>query len=468
MNQKELIVWVFERTLLRGVRYVAHGHEAWEKSGGGIWSLEAALEQPPQEADAPQQGELVEADKPLVRVVREAKEATHASHLVLGLPLSRLLVQVMKFPPEMREDLADAVALQMDKLSPFPGEELTVGHEVLSENETTIWVLAAAMPSVVFEEIGGALQHAKLHVLRTDIAFMGWFRSLCGPLQLTRPGRRVILMDMDDEGWDLMVIDHGVPVLMRGLGPLVDAESLTRQIMLSLLNAELEAGSCSVSEVMVVSHVPPPAEVMQKIRDLIGAPVQHQMPPGADGGAEGVALRTIEKATLDLTPVFFRNAVQEARIAKHVRIGVVAASVVWALIMGILFGIPAGYTFMTRQIRAQSKAHAQAYKQVADMRDRVNLIRSYMDRTRSPLELLRITTEHLPPQGISLVSMTYKKEDGVKLSGEADEPTWVYTYKNAMTEDPLFETVTLNGPSASKGRHKFDIDARFKGAGEKK
>ena len=45
----------------------------------------------------------------------------------------------------------------------------------------------------------------------------------------------------------------------------------------------------------------------------------------------------------------------------------------------------------------------------------------------------------------------------------------VYDFKNALVDAPpadddeskLFQTVKLTGPSQSKGRHKFDVDAAF-------
>ena len=43
-----------------------------------------------------------------------------------------------------------------------------------------------------------------------------------------------------------------------------------------------------------------------------------------------------------------------------------------------------------------------------------------------------------------------------------------YDFKDAVTENPLFETVTLTGPSISKGRTKFDVNAVFKGSAQKK
>ena len=44
----------------------------------------------------------------------------------------------------------------------------------------------------------------------------------------------------------------------------------------------------------------------------------------------------------------------------------------------------------------------------------------------------------------------------------------MYEFKNAMTANPAFQQVMMTGPSQSKGRHKFEINAVFKGVEEKK
>jgi len=466
MAKNDVIALLAESGCLRGVRFAPRGRDGWTRTGGGVWPLEAPPPEAAAEADGSEQGgTLVESDKPLTRALCAAKSVLGARQVVLALPLSRLLVRVLKLPIEVREDLADAVALQMDKLSPFPGEELSVGCEVLSETEKDLWVFAAAMPAAVFEELGASLRAAKLHVVRTDAAVLGWFRSLCGPCQLARPGRRVMLMNPDD-GWDLLVLDHGVPVLARGLGVLPDDDALIREVTLSLLNAELEAGQGPVAEVLVVSKEAPSPELLGKLAKVAGVAARPVTPPSEDGGAEGVAVRTGEGAALDLTPQAWRDEVRESRIRRHVLTGVGIAMSVWAVFMGVLFSGPLVYKQLTARVRNASKAHAKAFKQVSDSRERVNLILSYTDRTYSSLEMLRMASADLP-QGVTLVGFNYKREDGVKISGEADQPTLVYDFKNAVTENPLFESVSLTGPSAIKGKHKFDVDAKFKGVTRK-
>jgi hypothetical protein len=463
MAKSEVIAIVAESGCLRGVRFAPRGRDGWTRTGGGVWPIEAPSEEGVSEGA--EKGTVVESDLPLARAARAAKDALGARQVVIALPLSRLLVRILKMPVEVREDLADAVALQMDKLSPFPGEELSVGYEILSEGETALWVFAAALPAAVFDGLGSALHAAKLQVVRTDASALGWIRSLSGPCQLMRPGRRVLLMD-PDEGWDLFVLDHGVPVLARGLGAQPDTDVLIRDLTLSLMNVELDAGESPVTDVLVVSKSVPSPELVKKLEALTGVAVRHVVPPTEDGGAEGVALRTGEGAALDLTPQAWRDEIKEAGIRKRVLAGVSVAMSVWALFMGLLFAGPLVYKQMTAHVRNETRAHAKAFKQVSDTRDRVNLILSYMDRTYSPLEMLRMASARLP-QGVTLFGFNYRREDGVKISGEADQPTLVYDFKNAVTEDPLFESVSLTGPSASKGKHKFDVDAKFKGVTRK-
>lgn len=463
MAKSEVIAIVAESGCLRGVRFAPRGRDGWTRTGGGVWPIEAPSEEAV--AEGSEKGTVVESDLPLARAARAARNALGARQVVIALPLSRLLVRIMKMPMEVREDLSDAVALQMDKLSPFPGEELSVGYEILSEGENALWVFAAALPAQVFEELGSALHEAKLQVIRTDASALGWFRSLCGPCQLTRPGRRVLLMD-PDEGWDLLVLDHGVPVLARGLGLQADVNALIREMTLSLLNVELDAGESPVADVLVVSKNVPSPELVKKLEALTGVAVRHVVPPTEDGGAEGVAIRTGEGATLDLTPQTWRDEIKESSIRKRVLTGVSIAAAVWAIFMGVLFSGPLVYNQMTKHVRGESRAHAKSFKRVSDTRDRVNLILAYTDRTYSPLEMLRMASARLP-QGITLLGFNYRRDDGVRISGEADQPTLVYDFKDAVTADPLFESVSLTGPTISKGKHKFEVDAKFKGVTRK-
>ena len=77
------------------------------------------------------------------------------------------------------------------------------------------------------------------------------------------------------------------------------------------------------------------------------------------------------------------------------------------------------------------------------------------------------------PEGITLTSFNFRRGERLSIVGEADQPTSVYDFKNALadaeTEDgaKLFAEVNLTGPSQSRGVHKFSIECLFEAREEK-
>jgi len=458
MAKSDVIALMVSDDTLYGVRYSARGGSGLTRTGGGSWSLtEQAL--PAEAAEA--ETAAADADEaPLLRAVRAAKRELGGREVVLAFPLSRLLVRILKLPVAMRDDLADAVHLQMDKISPFDDGGYSTGYEVLSEDEEYLWVLAAAMPSAAFDAVNAPLSQVGWRVVRTDIGLLGWLRTLCGPFNLGSPGRRVLLAHFKED-WMLMVMNHGTLVLARSFKNISSYDALVRELTLSLLNVEIDAGALAVVELLVVAEAPPAPELYRKLHSLLGLEADYKEFPSLDGGVMGVALRSVEEGVIDLTPPYWRATLKEGALRKRVVMAVAVAVGFWLLFMAALFSGPLVYKQLTRGVANKSRAHLREHKSVADTRKRVNLILSYTNRQYSPLEMLRVVSGYLP-QGITLTSFNFKKGDGIKISGDADQPTLVYQFKNAITEDPLFQSVALTGPSASRDKHKFEVYAVFK------
>jgi len=464
MAKSDVIALMVSDDALYGVRYSSRGSSGLTRTGGGVWSLnDEALSVGEEEAAAVPMDEDVD-ETPFSRAVRAAKNELGGRDVVLSFPLSRLLVRILKLPIAMREDLAGAVQLQMDKISPFDEGGYSTGYEILSEEEDSLWVLAAAMPSAAFNAVNEPLSQVGWKVVRTDIGLLGWLRTLCGPFNLSSPGRRVVLSHFNDD-WMLMVMNHGTLVLARSFKNISGYDALVRELTLSLLNVEMDAGPLAIVELLVVATERPDEELFRKLQALLDVKPEYKEFPSLDGGVKGVALRSIEEGVIDLTPPYWRDALKEGAVRKRVLAAVVVATAIWAVFMVVLFSGPIVYTQLTKGVKSKSKLHARQYKAVSDTRKRVNLILSYTNREYSPLEMLRVVSGYLP-QGITLTGFNFKKQEGVKISGDADQPTLVYQFKNAITEDHLFETVDLIGPSASRDKHKFEINALFKGVAE--
>lgn len=456
MARSEIIALMMDGENLRGVRYVPKGSAGLVRAGGGVWPVvESPVED---EEDIPVEISDDE-DTPLLKAVKAARHDLGGGEVVVAFPLSSLLLRIIKMPVEMRDDLADAVALQMDKISPFDDGQYSTGYEVLSEDEEHVWVLAAAMSNAVFNEINEPLQQVGWRVVRSDIGLLGWLRVLCGPLKLNNPGRRIVLTEFGNL-WTLLVMNHGTLVLARSFSGVSSHDALLRELTLSMMNVEIEAGVLAIAEILILAEERPDQELFGKLKDLFSVTPEYRELPSLEGGVEGVALRSSEKDVVDLTPQYWHDELKEKAVRKKVMTVVGVACVIWAVGMVVLFGGPIVYNEMTKRVRAKGKAHYRAYKAVSDTRERVNLILSYTDRQYSPLEILRVISGYLP-QGITLTGFNFKKQEGVRISGEAEMPSQVYSLKEAIDADELFVSSTLTGPSASRGKHKFEINAAF-------
>ena len=491
---------------IRGIRLEEDGGQ-WVVADSGFWPTSgAAASLPPAAGDdpvatsggaqpqatealggdvAPAEGQSPEDRySATVEALKEAAKKFGTHEVVLSMPLSSLLVKVSRTLVEDRERLAEAAGEELGKVSPFPDETPVTGMETVAETDRELVTVFAALPEAGAMEIGDALDAAKVRVTRTDITALGWMRTLwpqifsnqsAGDSWKVDGDRRVVLTDFDD-GWDVIVIDDGAPSLLRGLGRIADPAELAREVTLSLLRA---GAAAEVGEIVMFSKAEVNASIIERLKAF--APVRSILLSASDdpqlstlnsqlstdfGGVEGIARRTQEGSALDVTPAEWAELRMEARFTKKLIVFLAAAAAGWLLLMGVLFGVPFAYGQMTERQKTLSKRHATAYREVKEMRDKVKLVQQYSDHARGSLEMLKAVSDRMP-EGVTLTSFSYKRGERLSIVGEAQQPTDVYEFKNALTEavteddGKLFTDVTLTGPSQSRGVHKFTIEGSF-------
>lgn len=396
---------------------------------------------------------------------------------VLALPLNRLLVKMVRMPPG--EDPVAVAEPVLKSMSPFPDDSITVGCETVREDGDGRVVIAAALPESAADDIGEALDAAKLNVVRIDSLALGQIRGVWPSLGESS-GRRLVLLDSID-CLSCIVLDGDQPSAIRAI---TDRSDLRREIMLSLLEAENFGGARRLDEIILVetdstgSTTPTDPAGPTDSKDSFAAleafaPVR-RLTVGADAALVGVAERAADEGSLNALPASWRELLEETRFkAKLVRYLAIAGGI-WLLIMAVLFGVPMVYDFLTDHQKSLSKQHQRQYREVKDMKAKVDLIRKYSDHARGALEIMKALSDRLPEE-ITLTTWNYKRDEGVRVSGEGDAAESVYAFKDAMDEmsagegedgERIFPTVTLNGPNASKGRHRFDLDCQYKGEEE--
>ena len=405
-----------------------------------------------------------------LRVLASGEKSREA---VLALPLNRLLVKVVRVAPD--EDPVAVAEPILKTLSPFPDDALTVSCETVRDDEDGRVVIAAALPESAADDIGEALDAEKLSVVRIDSLALGQLRGIWNTLGESS-ARRLILLDSPD-CLSCIVLDGDQPSAIRAI---TDRTNLWREVTLSLLEAEDFGGAKKIDEIIVVgqevddSTVQPPTSDLQPQEDPFNvlaafAPIR-RITVGSDAALVGVAERAADEGGLNALPESWRELLEETRFkAKLIRYLAVAGGV-WLLIMAVLFGVPTVYGFMTDHQKSLSKQHQRQYAAVKEMKAKVDLIHKYSDHARGALEIMKALSDRLP-EGVTLSGWNYNREDGVRVSGDAETAEAVYAFKDAMDEmadgedgegERIFGAVDLSGPNASKGGYRFDLDCQYK------
>lgn len=475
---KQVTVFGVEGGTLRGVRLDAAG-EDFARASAEAWPLAAPA--PPDDAagdaaldaDAPpSDAAVVEEDRPLARALRAAAVAFGTREVVLSLPLAKMLVRVVRLPVEAREDLLGAAQLELDGISPFPDEALTPGVEVVAETDKELVALVAALPEAASAEVGAALAAAKVHVLRTDATALGWLRGLWPQIcARADAARRIVLLDLDG-GWDLVVLDNGAPTFLRGIGAVAGPAELGREVMLSLLALDGGRGD----EVVVCARRAPDAALLERLADF--GPVRTVLVEDDFAGVEGTARRAVEGAALDVTPAAWVEARTENRFRRRLFTGLAVAGGVWLALMGVLFGVDTAYDLLAGRQKAlqRERRHAAAFREVADMTNRVALIERYADHAHGALEVLKTVSDCLPAsEEMAFRTFQYRRGESVRVNGSAPEREDLRSFTERLEaatfddgeETPVFAKVQQSGgETQTKKGVRFAIECFFHGEDE--
>ena len=126
---------------------------------------------------------------------------------------------------------------------------------------------------------------------------------------------------------------------------------------------------------------------------------------------------------------------------------------VWLLCALTLFFLPRVYAKMAADVRAELDAQHAAYEEVMALRNQLDLVRAYGDRSQSALEMLLLICKSKQPNVI-LKSFTYDrtKDSTVRVTGLADTTGDVYDLINKLEADERIVRVDRGTQVASLDR----------------
>ncbi len=451
----KVVEWATVQRTKDGFRVVASGRTEYEQAKDGT----TPISEPATDTEDTPESRLKKALAGLKGLV------------TVGVQSEQLILRTINLPPVDDDELASMVQLQMDKFSPFPLETMVVSHEVLERRAESHRVLIAGAKLETIEELGKALRSGGVDALRVDAAILGRWRSLQDVGYSAHKGREIVVL-LTESHPELMVLQDGIPIVFRslsdseGISEAEFAEDTVMTLTQTLMSLELEHGFAGECHVSVWHSGKTPELLAAKLRDCCQCEVALKSIESLPSVSEGLARRAMEQAAagLDLTPPVWRQA-EQARLFKTRMLATIAAVVgLWAVFMIAVFGGLYVENLSLERLKAKKAELDKSAREVRNTKERVVMIGRYMDRSKSSLECLR-EISLLQPQGVDLTSLAYRKDEDVKLSGEADSANLVYDFKNKLDGSGFFKSSTLDGPRRDPRRSKeiFDMDLMLSG-----
>lgn len=385
----------------------------------------------------------------------------------ISVPLrtADLLMRVIELPAVQADELQNMAALQIDKISPFPADQIAFSHEVLQQSEDTSLVLLAIAKRSCIDHIGDAFKEKGIHIHSIDSRDLGWMRLLADAGHLAKDGCEIILIN-DGIEFSLIITRDGIPLAFRMLHVQVDApqgvDKVVREMGYTLISLDAEYDLPSPSTIQYWSQESLSVALRTQLAEKSGLSVRphslDELPPLS----EGIVRRALAgHSRIELIPQEWIEHETNQKLRKKTIIAGSAVVSIWLMILLAFFTI---YKIRDRQLATvQERANdiAPKAKQALKNREKLKALKVYTNRSNSALECLREITLRLPIGDIEFLRYNYDKSKGVSLRGTSSSDSVVDDFFIALGKSPLFEEIKNQSshPRTSKGVRRYEFSA---------
>jgi hypothetical protein len=367
--------------------------------------------------------------------------------ITVSLPSSQLLLRMLELPAVDPGELRGMVELQIDQISPFPSDQLTISYEVLHQTEDHSRVLAVAARRKFVDRLGDLFKEQHVYIRSLDAEVLAWWSLLIAHGQIPCQGRVVILLEEHTE-FSMIIVDEGVPVHVRSLELFHDfsdenaLREIAAEVRYALLSLETEYGARDCMSVEIWSEAEIPPALTNELGGICSGHVNCRDLSTLPPLTEGLALRTAERRLhhVELVPREWIELQRRKRLLQVATVAGISLLGIWLAVIAV-----AGAVFSFRQaslnrVRREAAQYEAPARAAQAAREEMVSLETYADRSRSALECLREITETLP-DGIEIGSFTYKKGDSVRLRGTSDRADVIYDYFQKLGASDLFTGV---------------------------
>ena len=354
--------------------------------------------------------------------------------VTVSLPSSQLLMRVLELPSTSPQELKSMVELQMDQISPFPVDQLTISYEALLQTENHSRVLAVAAQRKIVDALGDLFKAQNVYIRSLDAEILAWWSLLIAHGQVPSQGRVILILEEHTE-FSMIVVDDGVPVCFRSLELFHDftdetvMHEIVEEMRYTILSLEAEYGHRDGCTVEVWSESEFPEQLTNLLKGPCGGSINlhslNSLPPLS----EGLALRTAERRLhhVELVP---REWIDLQRRKQLIKIGTITSIALLSIWVAVISVVGAVFTFQKasyNRVRREAAKYEGPARAAQAAREEMLSLEKYADRSHSALECLREVSTALP-DGVEISSFTYRKGDGVVLRGNSDHTDTAYDF----------------------------------------
>lgn len=371
----------------------------------------------------------------------------------IAVPADRVLMRVVELPSIDSEELLGMAELQLDKISPFPSDQMALAVEVLKQTQDSSRVLIAAIQHDYIDQLGNFLTNAGLYPQSVDVDVLGWWALIRDSGKLKGEGQEILVIH-DDHCAQLLVTHDGTPVIIRSLDTDLDprnasyAANVAEEIEYTLMTLEGTWGVHPTSGIHFWTRGSASPELLEQLAGACGFEVLsanlEELPPLSEGLSRRMS--ATNGAKLDLAPAAWRSGIQSRKYQRQaLLIGSVTFGVWAAAMLGLWLLSGHQKTMLVRTQADISRLQAEV-ESVRELRRQVESLQQYADRSYSGLECLReICT--LLPASVDITSITYNKASEVNMRGEANGDAPINDFIAALEKSELFTKITTESIS---------------------
>jgi hypothetical protein len=353
--------------------------------------------------------------------------------LVSGLPANTLLQHIITLPSTDPDEIAGMVELQIDKIAPYPVQQMVVSHEILHQTDTHSRILVAAVLRETVKKMGEAFKAAGLSLLSLDSDLFCRWKQIA---EHTEPIQACLILEKGEAG--LVIAHDGIPILLRPLhaASTDSATELLEEIEYALSTLEHEAEIGEIEALHLWSDQPQPELVNQLSGEI--SIIAHEL---AEIPALSEALaRRYSKHRLELVPREWLETEKNRVLIRKLYTFTAALIALWLIVIVVFSTAFYFHKSSTRTLREEAEALRVPAAAVHQDSRKINALRIYTDQTHSALEALsEIST--LLPAGIELSIFSYKKGSALTLRGEGRNSDAIYLFFDRLAETPFFSEI---------------------------